>query len=102
MKREAQKIVEAQLNAALDRNDSEAVREACIVLQAVNNQFELPGYKIKEIKDIVEKYLNEEGGEEKAKAEIKSIVPGYLSKDEDIDDFYNQAKESIESGHSLY
>ena len=36
MKREAQKIVEAQLNDALNRNDSKAVREACIVLKALS------------------------------------------------------------------
>lgn len=35
MKREAQKIVEAQLNDALNRNDSKTIREACIVLKAL-------------------------------------------------------------------
>ena len=35
MKREAQKIVEAKLNEALNKNDSKAVREACIVLKAL-------------------------------------------------------------------
>lgn len=38
MKREAQKIVETNLIKALDRNDAQAVREACIVLQAMKRQ----------------------------------------------------------------
>lgn len=37
MKREAQQIVNKWLCQALDRNDSKAVREACIVLKAVRN-----------------------------------------------------------------
>ena len=36
MIKEAQKIVEANLKAALDKNDAKAVREACIVLKAMD------------------------------------------------------------------
>ena len=46
MMQEALKIVKAKLNEALDKNDSKAIREACIVLKAYENV------------DWVHKYLN--------------------------------------------
>lgn len=71
MKREAQKIVEAQLNDALDRNDSKAIREACIVLKALDiSKDEFKNYE-KEF-DTIKKGL--EAGENE-----RTIVPKLIN-----------------------
>lgn len=98
MKREAQKIVEAQLNAALDRNDSEAVREACIVLQAMGDDEEwvrpvpieqISGDLWLKVKEIVKG----EGSDEEKITKLRAIFPGMYNAD-DIQYYFDLAKNS--------
>ena len=76
MKKEAIKIVKAQLNDALDRNDSKAVREACIVLQAME------GYVITNAD--AEEIKNEEVVSNDLKAKVEQYGSNvYLETDDD-------------------
>lgn len=108
MKKEAIKIVKAKLNEALNKNDSVAVREACIVLKAMEDMpFEqIKGDQWMKIKDIVKNNIkqNEDGSQgyddEKIKVEVKNILPGYVTDDE-IKYWIDTAKGAVESGRSL-
>lgn len=87
---EAIKIVKAKLNEALDKNDSKAVREACIVLKAMDKVF--VDYSTEEY-EIVKKGLEENLGEGK-------IVDELIEKGRSTDDafeIYWSVKNRIEN-----
>lgn len=101
-KTEAQKIVEAKLNRALDRNDAQAIREACIVLKAMENDEwqrpipvnQLDGSQWRKVEELVKSGKSDE----EIKVELKEILPGYYN-DEDMQYYIDLAKET--RGHSL-
>lgn len=104
MKKEAIKIVKAQLNNALDRNDSKAVREACIVLQAMGNEEEwkrpvpieqISGDLWLKVKEIVKG----EGSDEEKIVKLREIFPGMYNAD-DIQYYFDVAKNSTGSLYS--
>lgn len=71
MMQEALKIVKARLNEALDKNDSKAIREACIVLKAYENV------------DWFHKYLNPvKESHPSGEDEMRTIHEVYVSKKE--------------------
>lgn len=101
MKREAQKIVEAKLNEALNKNDSKAVREACIVLQAMGDDEEwvrpvpieqISGDMWLKVKEIVKG----EGSDEEKITKLRTIFPGMYN-DDDIKYYFDLAKNSTGS-----
>lgn len=93
---EAIKIVKAKLNEALNKNDSKAVREACIVLQAMGNDEEwkrpvpidhISGELWLKVKEIVKG----EGSDEEKIVKLREIFPGMYNAD-DIQYYFDLAK----------
>lgn len=101
MQKEAIKIVKAQLTNALDKNDSKAVREACIVLQAMGDNEEwvrpvpieqISGDLWLKVKEIVKG----EGSDEEKITKLRTIFPGMYN-DDDIKYYFDLAKNSTGS-----
>lgn len=90
MIREARKIVEAKLNEALDKNDSKSIREACIVLKAMDTVY--VDYSAEEY-EIVKKGLEENLGEGKI---VDELIEKGRSKD-DAFEIYWSVKNRIEN-----
>lgn len=92
------KTTKAKLNEALDKNDSKAVREACIVLQAMSNDEEwkrpvpidhISGELWVKVKEIVKG----EGSDEEKIVKLREIFPGMYNAD-DIQYYFDLAKNS--------
>lgn len=114
MKKEAIKIVEAKLKEALDRNDSKAVREACIVLQAMRG-YVITDANAEEIKEEVTSFdpnakVEQDGGSVYLETEDDGIAVSLKGKGYEIKDYQpekqlfgdelNKLKEIIKSGGS--
>lgn len=101
---EAIKIVKAKLNEALDKNDSKAVREACIVLQAMGDDEEwkrpIPIEQISgELWLKVKEIVKGEGSDEEKIIKLREIFPGMYNAD-DIQYYFDLAKNSTNSLYS--